>query len=154
MIGRKSTPPSKPTTAEVDTLIGKGTTVRGDMAFEGGLHVEGAIVGNVRGQQSDGAKGGAMLILNESGSIEGDVEVSNMLINGSVTGDIYASGHAELAPNARINGNVYYQTIEMASGAQINGNLVHRAPEEIKKKPVGLVSNHDKKKVEAAGGKS
>lgn len=151
MIGKKNPPPSKkPATAEVDTLIGKGTTVKGDMVFEGGLHIEGAVVGNIRAQTEGGS---AMLILNDSGSVEGDVEVSNMLINGAVKGDIYASGHAELAPNARITGNVYYQTIEMASGAQINGNLVHRSPEDIKKKPVGLVSTSGKK-AEAASGKS
>lgn len=154
MIGKKKNPApasQKATTAEIDTLIGKGTTVRGDMAFEGGLHIEGTVVGNIRAQTEGG--GPAMLILNESGAIEGDVEVSNMLINGSVTGDIYASGHAELAPNARIKGNVYYQTIEMAAGSQINGNLVHRSPDEIKKKPVGVVTNQNKKP-EAVGGKS
>ena len=151
MIGKKNPPPKKAATAEVDTLIGKGTTVKGDLVFEGGLHVEGSIVGNVRANTESG---NAMLILNETGNIEGDIEVSNMLINGSVIGDIYAGGHAELAPNARIKGNVYYQTIEMAVGAQINGNLVHRDPEELKKKPVGLVSNQGKKKAEVAGGKS
>lgn len=149
MLGKKPSPPKKATTAEVDTLIGQNTTVKGDLAFDGGLHVEGTIVGNVRAQ-SDGKP---MLILNEGGCIEGDVEVPNMLVNGTVIGDIYASGHAELAPNARIKGNVYYQTIEMAVGAQINGNLVHRDAAEVKAKPVSLASAPGKK-AEASGGKS
>ena len=149
MIGKKPAPPKKATTAEVDTLIGKNTTIKGDLAFDGGLHVEGKIIGNVRAE----SEGKPMLILNESGSIEGDVEVPNMLVNGTVIGDVYAAGHAELAPNARIKGNVYYQTIEMAVGAQINGNLVHRDASETKTKPVGLVSTSSKK-AEASGGKS
>ena len=152
MIGKKTPPPKKATTAEVDTLIGQNTTVKGDLSFEGGLHVEGSVIGNVRAH----SEGKPMLILNESGSIEGDVEVPNMLINGTVIGDVYAAGHAELAPNARIKGNVYYQTIEMAVGAQINGNLVHRDPSEAKpssNKPVGLVSTGNKK-ADASGGKS
>ena len=49
-----------------------------------------------------------------------------MILNGSVQGDVYASEHIELAPNARITGNVYYNLIEMAMGAEVNGNLVHQ----------------------------
>ncbi|MGV6859236.1 MAG: bactofilin family protein [bacterium] len=146
MIGRKKAAPAKTKTAEVDTLIGQETTVKGDLSFSGGLHVEGKIIGNVRSSQGEGK---AMLILNESGSIEGDVEVANMLINGTVTGDVYSTEHCELAPNARINGNVYYKIIEMAVGAQINGNLVHR-PEAEASKTIDFVSK-DGGKGKAAG---
>ncbi len=149
MLGKKKAAPAKAKTAEVDTLIGVDTTIKGDLSFSGGLHVEGTIVGNVRSSQGQGK---AMLILNESGSIEGDVEVANMLINGTVTGDVYSTEHCELAPNARINGNVYYKIIEMAVGAQINGNLVHR-PEAESSNTVDFVAK-DGKKGKAASGES
>ena len=148
MIGKKKVKPVKAKTAEVDTLIGHATTVKGDLTFDGGLHVEGVIIGNVRSQ----GEGKAMLILNESGSIEGDVEVANLLINGTVTGDVYSVGHCELAPNARINGNVYYKILEMAVGAQINGNLVHR-PDMADSKTVDFPGK-SKKNNKAAGGDS
>jgi cytoskeletal protein CcmA (bactofilin family) len=57
--------------------------------------------------------------------------VPNLVLNGSVNGDVYASEHIQLAANARIKGNVYYKVIEIARGAQVNGSLIHH--EENKK---------------------
>lgn len=108
---------------QIDTLIGDTTTLTGDLLFSGGLHVEGKVVGNIKTADTDEA---ALFILNENGVIEGDVEVPNMVINGTVKGDLHASGNVELASNAKIHGNVYYNLVEMAVGAQINGNLVHK----------------------------
>ena len=36
----------------------------------------------------------------------------------------------ELATNAKVNGDVYYNLIEMAMGAAVNGSLVHRQEAE------------------------
>ena len=121
---------------QIDTLIGSNTTIKGDLAFTGGLHVEGRVLGNISVTSADEK---ALLILNENGVIEGDVEVPNLVINGTVKGDLHANGHVELASKAKIHGNVYYNLVEMAVGAQINGNLVHRseAPAEpVRPKPV------------------
>jgi len=109
---------------QIDTLIGASSTLKGDLSFTGGLHVEGRVLGNITAASGDDK---ALMILNENGVIEGDVEVPNMVINGTVKGDLHANGHVELASNAKIHGNVYYNLVEMAVGAQINGSLVHRA---------------------------
>jgi cytoskeletal protein CcmA (bactofilin family) len=111
---------------KVDTLIGRQTVIIGDVQFSGGLHVEGRVVGNVIAEDPQ-AK--AVLILSETGVIEGEVRVPNMVINGAVAGDVYATGHIELAPRARIIGSVYYRLMEMAAGAEVNGNLQHRKDE-------------------------
>ena len=37
--------------ARIDTLIGQGTVVNGDLIFSGGLHVDGKIVGNVMAEE-------------------------------------------------------------------------------------------------------
>jgi len=108
--------------AKIDTLIGQHTELRGDVVFNGGLHVDGAIKGNILAEQD-----GAVLSLSERGLVEGEVRVPNVVLNGSVVGDVYATEHIELAANARVTGNVYYKVIEMARGAEVNGNLVHRS---------------------------
>jgi cytoskeletal protein CcmA (bactofilin family) len=106
-------------TARIDTLIGEQTVVRGDLEFSGGLHVEGRVVGNVTGSEQ------AILTLGEQGVIEGEVRVAQMVLNGSVHGDVHAAGQIELAPKARISGNVHYRLLEMSIGAEVNGKLVH-----------------------------
>jgi cytoskeletal protein CcmA (bactofilin family) len=110
----------KTVAGKIDTLIGQQTEISGDVRFTGGLHVDGAIKGNVI------ASGEAVLMLSEHGRIEGDVRVPNVVLNGAVTGDVYAAERVELASRARVNGNVYYNLIEMAMGAEVNGNLVHK----------------------------
>ena len=81
-----------------------------------------------------------MLVLSDKGSIEGEVRVPYIIVNGLVIGDIYASESVELAQNARITGNVYYNRIEVAMGAEVNGSLVHReeAPQQSVVRGAGL----------------
>lgn len=112
--------------ARIDTLIGQGTEIKGDLVFSGGLHVDGRIIGNVMAAEGSDA----MLILSEFGRIEGEVKVPNMVLNGEIVGDVFGSVRVELAPKSRINGSVYYNLIEMAIGAEVNGGLVHEKGEK------------------------
>lgn len=107
--------------AKIDTLVGRNTTIKGDLDFKGGLHVEGRIEGNVTA--GDDA---SVLILSETGAIKGEVRAPNLVLNGVVEGDVHAFQQLELAPKSRVTGNVYYNLIQMAIGAEVNGNLVHR----------------------------
>ena len=108
--------------ARIDTLVGQGTQITGDLVFSGGLHVDGTIKGNVVAEEGTTA----LLILSEFGRIEGEVTVPNMVLNGEIVGDVFGSTRVELAPKARVKGSVYYNLIEMAIGAEVNGGLVHQ----------------------------
>ena len=105
---------------QIDSLVGGNSKIRGDFHFSGGLHVDGEIRGNVVAELE-----GSTLTTSENGLIEGDVRVHNIVLNGQVVGDVYSTSHIELAPNARVTGNVYYSIIEMSMGAEVNGNLIH-----------------------------
>jgi cytoskeletal protein CcmA (bactofilin family) len=109
--------------ANVGTLIGPKTRINGDVEFTGGLHLDGYIAGNIKGDSNPST----FLSVSQQGSIEGSVIAPNVILNGIVTGDIDASGRVELGSNARVMGNVHYTIIETAVGAQINGKLIHRA---------------------------
>lgn len=105
----------------INSLIGPGTEIRGNVVFSGGLHIDGKIEGNVSAAEEANT---AILTLSEQGSIKGDVRVPHLILNGIVEGNVYAAEKAELEVNARINGNLYYNLIEMAMGAEVNGNLI------------------------------
>ena len=111
---------AKRTTAELDSLIGANTKFVGDVHFSGGLHIDGTIKGNVIAEGED-----SHVTTSESGRVEGNVHVHNIVLSGEVIGDVYALKHIELAPKARVTGNVYYNLIEMAGGAEVNGSLIH-----------------------------
>jgi cytoskeletal protein CcmA (bactofilin family) len=105
----------------VDTLIGAQVTFRGDIEFSGGLYVEGRIIGSVTA--TAGTR--AVLMLAESGVIEGEVHAPVVMIDGRLEGDVHATERVELAAKARVQGNVHYRVVEMHAGAQVTGRLVH-----------------------------
>ena len=106
--------------ARIDTLIGKSAHVQGDVEYRGGLHLDGHISGDVRSDESPESS----LSVSASGSIEGAVQVPNVLVEGTIKGDIHARERVVLGATARVEGDVYYGIIEMTVGAQIMGKLV------------------------------
>src|SRR4051812_47478701 len=115
MFGRR-----KQASTRIDTLLGKAANLNGDLEFSGGLHLDGRVNGNVRSNAEDGGA----LSVSESGFIEGSVEVTNIVMNGTVNGDMHARERLVLGGKARVNGNVHYGVIEMAPGAVITGKLI------------------------------
>lgn len=111
---------------KVSTVIGIGTEIQGDLHFTEGLHLDGAVKGNVTGDPETHST----ITVSEQGLIEGDVRVDNLILNGTVIGDVYVNGRAELASAARVTGTVYYRLLEMAMGAEVNGQLVHTEEQE------------------------
>lgn len=107
--------------SNIDTLIGQHTQITGDIYFEGGLHIDGRIKGSVIAAQDSGS----VVSLSELGYIEGELRAPNIVLNGTVVGDVRAENHIELADKARVRGTVYYHYIEMTRGAEVNGSLVH-----------------------------
>jgi len=116
MWGKKTSKSTK-----IETLIGTAMEIQGDLIFSGGLHVDGKIVGNVIAEDDSHS----MLVLSDQGQIEGEVRVPYVVLNGQVTGDVFASERVELSSHGQVKGNVYYNLLEMAMGAEVNGNLVH-----------------------------
>lgn len=113
---------SKGSSAKVDTIIGQQTRIEGDIHFTGGLHVDGTIKGSIVAE----AGSASVLTVSEHGRIEGDVRVPTVILNGTVSGDVRSDDRIELAARAEVNGDVYYNLIEMAMGAAVNGSLVHQ----------------------------
>ena len=106
--------------SKLDSLVGKNSCVTGDISFSGGLHVDGVIRGAVLGE----VESLSSLTVSEHGTIEGEVRVARIFLNGLVKGDVYSTERVELASSARVEGNVYYGLMEMAIGAEVNGKLV------------------------------
>ncbi|WP_137719521.1 bactofilin family protein [Methylobacillus flagellatus] len=106
--------------SKIDTLIGAGTRIEGNIHFSGGLRVDGIVNGDIN--EAPGAVGA--LVLSEQAQVEGAVTVSHLVLNGKVVGPVRANEFIELQPKSRIVGDVYYKSLEMHTGAVIEGKLV------------------------------
>ncbi len=109
----------------IDSLIGAGTTVEGDVTFTGGLRIDGTVRGHVA--TVDGQP--ATLVVSEQARIDGEVRVSHVVINGAVKGPVIANDYLELQAKARVHGDVTYRTLEMHVGAIVEGKLMHAEQE-------------------------
>jgi len=131
MLNRKQrTERTSSSTSHDTSLIARGTVIQGDLRFSGALHLDGRIEGAVLGEGPD-----AVFTLSESGQVQGDIRVPHAIINGHVQGDIHIEERLELAPQARIHGDVHYKTLEMAAGAQVNGRMSHRTGDSPRELP-------------------
>ena len=64
-------------------------------------------------------------VLDDAALLHDDDAVGHVSDNGKVVGDIYCTERLELAEHAEIDGDVYYNLIEMAVGCRLNGGLRH-----------------------------
>jgi len=120
MFGKKSSMPQK----RIDSLIGAGTVVDGDVTFTGGLRIDGHVRGNVVAANGEPST----LVVSEQAKVDGEIRVSHVVINGTVNGPVAANDYLELQPKARIAGDVSYKMLEMHVGAVIQGRLDHAEP--------------------------
>jgi cytoskeletal protein CcmA (bactofilin family) len=116
MFGKK-----KITAGSIDSLIGLGTTITGDIRFKGGLRIDGHIIGNVI---ADG-DGESMLVLSENAKVQGEVKAHHVVVNGTIEGPVSVDELIELQPKAKVSGNIRYNALEMHHGAVVEGTLSH-----------------------------
>jgi cytoskeletal protein CcmA (bactofilin family) len=108
---------------DATTLIANGTSIKGDLNFHGSLEIQGSIAGTITAEDEN-----AQVRVIQGGAVEGKIAVPTVIVNGHVRGDIFATKHALLASKAVVEGNIYYNTLEIERGAHVVGNLVHEIP--------------------------
>ena len=118
----------------IDSLIGAGTRIEGNVTFSGGLRVDGEVAGNVTaaGDQP------STLVVSEQARIDGEIRVSHLVVNGAINGPVFSAEFLELQARSRVKGDVHYNTLEMHLGAVVEGRLVHSSSVAESSKPVEL----------------
>lgn len=119
MFGSKKNESRNP--GRIDSLVGVGSVVEGNIRFSGGLRID----GEVRGVVSAAGGATATLVISEMARVEGEVTVDSLVLNGTVIGPVKVAS-LEMLPRARIVGDVEYASIEMHQGAIVEGRFKHR----------------------------
>jgi cytoskeletal protein CcmA (bactofilin family) len=99
----------------VSGFVGGSTVVSGDAEFKGMLRIDGRFTGRVRSEKGS-------LIVSAGGVVEANIEVASAKINGTVNGDINATGRVELGRSARVHGNIQTPALIIEEGAIFEGN--------------------------------
>jgi cytoskeletal protein CcmA (bactofilin family) len=112
----------------IDSLVGAGTRIEGNVTFTGGLRVDGEIKGSVIADPSKPST----LVLSEQARVEGEIRVTHLVVNGTVVGPVHVAEYLELQSKAKVTGDVQYRTLEIQLGAIVEGKLIHLAQAEDK----------------------
>ena len=110
-------------TAQLSTLIADGVEITGDIAFTGGMRIDGRVCGDVNGRRVDTSTA-SLLVLSAKGHIEGSVRCGDAVINGTVVGDLDVEHRLELQSDARVTGTIRYRQLQMDVGATVQGQLL------------------------------
>ncbi len=96
------------------SVVGRGLEVVGSVNSEGDVQIEGVLKGPVKSR---------LLLVSESGMVEGPVTAADALIGGTVEGDITAK--SDILVSGTVVGNIEARTVCLTSGARVSGNITH-----------------------------
>lgn len=100
-------------------LVAPDTEVRGDIHFCGRLYVSGTVVGKITTDEEVSAT----LLVDEGGSVEGDIRAAHVVIAGQVEGNVFAGERLEVTATGRVRGEVSYKEIGVELGGLVNGKI-------------------------------
>ena len=102
-----------------DTRIDFETTLRGKIEFNGLFFLDGIIEGDLNGKEFE--KTTAVIALRAK--VSGNVHCTNVVIAGTIWGDIHAHS-VQLLAGARVFGDLYYDSLEINPLAEVNGKFI------------------------------
>ena len=94
-------------------MIGKGTSIKGDIRSDGDFRVDGTLQGSIH---SNGK-----IVVGVSGSIEGDITCQNADLSGLVKATIRVKELLSLKATSKITGDVYTSKLAIEPGAKFSG---------------------------------
>jgi cytoskeletal protein CcmA (bactofilin family) len=98
----------------ISTLISEGSIFDGNLKAPAFARIDGQITGDVMIDEG--------LILGEKGSIKGNVITKEMVVYGTVNGNLQVDS-LEIKASGKVNGEIHTQTLEVENGAVYNGSL-------------------------------
>lgn len=102
-----------------ESIVGATLRIEGDLIISQSLRIDGIVNGNI--YQSDGTS--ATVAIAPGAVVKGNIAVNDLIVSGSVEGNICAPGRIEFIDTAKVNGDVTYGSIGVALGARIMGQL-------------------------------
>ena len=100
----------------INTIVGPGTSVVGDIEAAGFVRVDGSLRGNLH------VKG--RVVIGEQARMKGDVSGTAITVGGVVVGDILASERITVLSTALVLGDIVTKRITAEEGSLVNGRIV------------------------------
>lgn len=99
----------------IDAFLGKNTTFKGTLIFDGLVRIDGNFEGNIKTNDT--------LVVANSGNVKAEVEAGLVKISGKFDGTVSAKTKVELYKPAVVTGTIRAAAVQMEEGVVFNGSL-------------------------------
>lgn len=120
---------------KIETIIGRGSHVTGDMDVQGSIHVNGEVDGSVRAT--------GFVTVSATGIVHGGIAGEYAIVGGIVEGDVDVKGKVVLSKYAKLNGDIISSRLIIEDGAVFEGKstMIPAPSQEAKPEPSLFTSN-------------
>ena len=104
---------SKKRNNEIEAFLGRGSSFKGNLNFEGSIRIDGDFDGEIVGT--------GMLVIGEGAQIKADIDVGSLYISGDVIGTIDVKDKIKIFSTGRLFGNIKTSSIAIEEGGIFEG---------------------------------
>jgi len=109
----------------IETVIGPGTTVNGDLMLIDSVRIDGKVIGDIQASQSNRAT----VAIGPTGEVVGHISAFRVIVAGKVEGNITALERVELSHDCLVQGDISYSSINVQHGARLQGLVIQKLPQ-------------------------
>lgn len=120
----------------IDTIIGEKAVIEGILKAEDTTRIDGIIKGEIKSEGS--------IIIGEFGSVLGNVSAINIVVAGTVHGNLYIRERMEVTNTGSVNGDILTKTLIIDEGASFKGSCTMNVKESV----MAAASNEVKREAE------
>ena len=98
---------------EITTLLGRGATFEGKLTFDGTVRIDGRFKGEVFSDDT--------LVIGEGAIVEAEIEIGEVIVQGTVVGNIKAKRSIEIHAPGRVKGDIHTPSLQIDKGVIFEG---------------------------------
>lgn len=111
-------------TRNVKTVFASGAHVEGRLAFESDVQIDGFVKGSIVAQ--------SLLIVGRTGELEAQLDVGELVVEGTVIGNINCRSHVHISNTGRVIGDIRCSSLSIEKGGFFSGNCMMDTPDDVR----------------------
>ena len=100
----------------INTIIGKGSEIKGNVKVNGFVRIDGDIDGNL---ETDGN-----VIIGENARLRGNLTAKSVIIGGIIKGNIHAAESVKVLSDAAVIGDILSKKVQVEASAIFHGHCI------------------------------
>jgi len=98
---------------EITTLLGRGAAFEGKLTFDGTVRIDGRFKGEVFSED--------VLVIGEGAHVEAEIDIGEVIIQGTVVGNVKAKRSIEIHAPGRVKGDLHTPSLQIDKGVIFEG---------------------------------